>query len=90
MEYRAYTWKRQIRLDQDFCSRPGEPAFRLSGVNWGLGQPAISKQVAALEAHLGAQLLMRTSRSLGLSEAGRDFYESAFQLINDLEAAESR
>ena len=56
----------------------------------GTGQPAISKQVAALEERLGAQLLMRTSRSLSLTEAGRDFYESAVRLINDLEAAESR
>jgi DNA-binding transcriptional LysR family regulator len=31
----------------------------------GVGQPAVSKQVASLEAHLGAQLLMRTSRNLG-------------------------
>jgi DNA-binding transcriptional LysR family regulator len=53
----------------------------------GTGQPAISKQVAALEEHLGAQLLMRTSRSLSLTEAGRDFYESAVRLISDLEAA---
>ena len=56
----------------------------------GTGQPAISKQVAALEERLGAQLLMRTSRSLSLTEAGRDFYESAVPLISDLEAAESR
>ena len=56
----------------------------------GTGQPAISKHVAALEEHLGAQLLMRTSRSLSLTEAGRDFYESAVRLISDLEAAESR
>jgi LysR family transcriptional regulator for bpeEF and oprC len=56
----------------------------------GLGQPAISKQVAALEAHLGAQLLRRTSRSLSLTEAGQDFYESSVRLIGDLAAAESR
>jgi hypothetical protein len=56
----------------------------------GTGQPAISKQVAALEEHLGAQLLMRTSRSLSLTEAGRDFYESSVRLISDLEATESR
>src|SRR5246500_3333950 len=56
----------------------------------GTGQPVISKQIAALEEHLGAQLLVRTSRSLSLTEAGRDFYESAVRLIGDLEAAESR
>jgi len=37
----------------------------------GVGQPAVSKQLASLEAHLGAQLLMRTSRNLSLTEAGR-------------------
>jgi LysR family transcriptional regulator, regulator for bpeEF and oprC len=56
----------------------------------GVGQPAVSKQIAALEGHLGAQLLQRTSRSLTLTEAGRDFYESAVRLVSDVEAAESR
>lgn len=56
----------------------------------GLGQPAVSKQITALETHLGAQLLRRTSRSLSVTEAGQDFYESATRLIDDLEAAESR
>lgn len=56
----------------------------------GVGQPAVSKQVAALEEHLGAQLLQRTSRSLTLTEAGRDFYESGVRLLGELEAAESR
>jgi LysR family transcriptional regulator for bpeEF and oprC len=56
----------------------------------GIGQPTVSKQIAALEAHLGAQLLMRTSRSLTLTDAGRDFFESASKVIAELEAAESR
>jgi len=56
----------------------------------GIGQPAVSKQVTTLEEHLGAQLLRRTSRSLSLTEAGQEFYESAVRLIEDLEAAESR
>ena len=56
----------------------------------GVGQPAVSKQMTALDSYLGAQLLRRTSRSLSLTEAGQDFYESAVRLIDDLEAAESR
>ena len=56
----------------------------------GIGQPAVSKQIAALEARLGAQLLRRTSRSLSVTEAGQDFYESAVRLIDDLETAVSR
>jgi DNA-binding transcriptional LysR family regulator len=56
----------------------------------GIGQPTVSKQIAALEAHLGAQLLMRTSRRVVLTDAGRDFFESASKLISELDAAESR
>ena len=55
-----------------------------------VAQPTISKQIAALEAHLGAQLLNRTSRSLSLTEVGQEFYEAASKLLADLDAAESR
>jgi Bacterial regulatory helix-turn-helix protein, lysR family len=37
----------------------------------GLGQPAVSKQVAALEADLGAELIRRTSRRMALADADR-------------------
>jgi len=56
----------------------------------GIAQPTASKQIAALEARLGAQLLRRTSRGLSLTAAGQDFYESAVRLIGDLDAAEAR
>ena len=65
-------------------------SFSAAARTLGIGQPAVSKQIAALEAHLGAQLLQRTSRSLTLTEAGRDFYQSGVRLLGDLEAAESR
>jgi DNA-binding transcriptional LysR family regulator len=55
----------------------------------GIGQSAVSKQIAALEAHLGAQLLRRTSRSMTLTEAGQVFYESASRLVDEFDAAES-
>jgi len=43
-----------------------------------IGQPAASKQIASRENHLGAQLLMRTSRRLTLTEAGRELYRRSF------------
>jgi DNA-binding transcriptional LysR family regulator len=52
----------------------------------GVGQPAVSKQIAALESSLGAQLMRRTSRNLTLTEAGQTFYESAIRLIDDFDA----
>jgi DNA-binding transcriptional LysR family regulator len=55
----------------------------------GIGQPAVSKQIAALERHLGAQLVLRTSRQVAITEAGQTFYESARQLADDFDALES-
>jgi LysR family transcriptional regulator, regulator for bpeEF and oprC len=53
----------------------------------GIGQPAVSKQIAALEGHVGAQLLRRTSRSLSVTQAGSEFYAAAVRLVEDLDAA---
>ena len=55
----------------------------------GIGQSAVSKQIAALEAHLGAQLMRRTSRNMTLTDAGQVFYKSALRLINEFDAVES-
>lgn len=56
----------------------------------GVGQPTVSKQIAGLERYLGAQLLLRTSHAVRLTDAGRDFFESSSRLLEELEAAESR
>src|ERR1700694_1054010 len=56
----------------------------------GIGQPAVSKQISALEDDLGTELIHRTSRSIALTEAGRDFYESALRIVDDFENATSR
>ena len=53
-----------------------------------IGQPAVSKQIAALEAHLRAQLLHRTSRNLNLTEAGQSYYERVVRLLSDLDDTE--
>lgn len=50
----------------------------------------VSKQVQALEEALGVQLLMRTTRSLHLTEAGAIFYEDAQNLLAALDEAEER
>jgi len=49
---------------------------------------AVSRQVAELEAHLGARLLNRTTRRLSLTESGQAFHERCVQLLADLEEAE--
>jgi LysR family transcriptional regulator for bpeEF and oprC len=56
----------------------------------GIGQPAVSKQIAALEDELGTELIHRASRSVALTDAGRDFYESALRILDDFENSTSR
>src|SRR6201987_3172224 len=56
----------------------------------GIGQPAVSKQIAPLEDELGTELIHRTSRSIALTDPGRDFYESALRILDDFENAASR
>src|ERR1700682_4387059 len=56
----------------------------------GIGQPAVSKQISSLEEELGTELIHRTSRSIALTEAGRDFYESALRILDDFESSTSR
>jgi DNA-binding transcriptional LysR family regulator len=53
-----------------------------------VGQPAVSKTVAQIEERLGVTLLLRTSRSLGATEAGQIFYERAKLAIADADEAE--
>jgi DNA-binding transcriptional LysR family regulator len=50
-------------------------------------QSSISKQVQALEAHLGAKLLVRSTRSHSLTEAGKLYYERCRQVLDTLEEA---
>ena len=53
-------------------------------------QSSVSKQVAALEAHLGAKLLSRSTRALSLTEEGEVFFPEARRLVSDFEAVEGR
>jgi DNA-binding transcriptional LysR family regulator len=53
-----------------------------------IGQPAVSKAVAQLEARLSVRLLLRSPRGLTPTEAGRSFYERAKRSIEEAEEAE--
>jgi DNA-binding transcriptional LysR family regulator len=53
-----------------------------------LSAPAVTRAVAALEAHLGARLLARTTRRVSLTEAGAKFLEATRRILAEIEAAE--
>ncbi len=54
-----------------------------------LPKTTVSRKVQDLEARLGAQLLHRTTRKLGLTEAGNVYYEHSQRVARDLQEAES-
>ena len=64
-------------------------SFTAVAAEWGSTQSAISKQVAALEKALGTKLLVRTTRSLALSEEGARYFEQARRLVAEIAEAES-
>jgi len=62
----------------------------LSAASRALGMPlaTVSRKVSELEAHLRTQLVVRTSRRLELTEAGRSFVAASRRILDDIDEAE--
>ena len=54
-----------------------------------VARSVITRQVAALEAHLGVKLIARSTRSLMLTSAGSAYLERCREILNLVEAAEA-
>ncbi|SNR84269.1 transcriptional regulator, LysR family [Methylobacillus rhizosphaerae] len=64
-------------------------SFTAAADKFRISQAMVSKHVNALEQRLGATLLTRTTRSLHLTEIGRNYYENCKQILRQVEAAEA-
>lgn len=64
-------------------------SFSAAARDLGLGQPAVSKSVAALETSLGVRLLIRTTRGLTPTEAGANYAERARRVLDDVDDADA-
>lgn len=53
-----------------------------------LSKQFVSRRVAALEADLGARLLIRNTRKLAVTDLGQDFYDRAKRILADVAEAE--
>lgn len=54
----------------------------------GVPLPTVSRRVSELEAHLRTRLVVRTSRALLLTDAGRAYVAACRQILDDLDDAE--
>lgn len=62
-------------------------SFSLAARHLGLGQPAVSKSIAQLEAHLANKLFLRSTRGLTPTDAAHTFYEHAVRTLDEAELA---
>lgn len=80
---------RQGALDgvEAFLSVAQHRSFRRAAAELGVTPSAISQAIRALEARVGASLFIRTTRSVGLTEAGERFFARARPAFEELVAA---
>ena len=62
--------------------------FSAAGERLGVAKSVVSRRISQLEQRLGSKLLHRTTRRLALTDAGRNFYQRAVQILADLDDAE--
>ena len=66
----------------------GRGSFSVAGRELRMPLAMVSRKVSQLEAHLGARLLVRTTRSLAPTDAGRAYMASSRRILEELDEAE--
>jgi len=64
-------------------------SFSSAAEQLGMSKASVSKHLNSLENHLGAQLLMRTTRRMSLTEQGRAYYEKCSRILDEIDEAEA-
>ncbi|RQR81181.1 LysR family transcriptional regulator [Burkholderia ambifaria] len=64
-------------------------SFSAAGRDLGLGQPNVSRYVAALEDHLQTRLLHRSTRKLALTPEGERYYADIRRILDAVDESES-
>lgn len=65
-----------------------EGSFSKAAISLGISKSSVSKQITALEDHLGSRLLNRTTRRISLTEPGTLLYERCQRIVAEVDAAE--
>jgi len=63
--------------------------FTEAGRRLNIVPSTVSKHIAALEAQLKVQLIVRSTQQLSVTELGHQFYERCISILNEVEQAES-
>ena len=79
----------RLQAMQTFVRVVETGSFSAAARDLRIGQPAVSKVVATLEARLGVRLLIRSTRRLQPTEAGQAFHVRACRVLDDADEAET-
>ncbi len=71
-----------------FVAVAEEESFAAAARRLNMSPPAVTRTVAALEAHLGIKLLTRTTRFVRTTDAGQRYLESARRLLTEADEAD--
>jgi DNA-binding transcriptional LysR family regulator len=80
----------ELRHLRYFVIAAEEENFHRAAVRLHVAQPALSKQIAQLEAELGCPLFVRAKGRVFLSEAGRLYVDDARRILRDVGLANER
>ncbi|MGE8310540.1 MAG: LysR family transcriptional regulator [Pseudomonas protegens] len=80
----------RIECMRAFVVTVDENGFAAAARAMDVPRSKVSKQIQALEEAIGVQLLQRTTRSLRLTEAGAEYYESVREVLATVDEAEQR
>jgi len=79
----------QLRGMELFVAVAETGSFAAAAERENISGPALSRQIAKLEEHLGARLFNRTTRRLSLTEVGRGYLARAQAILADVAEAEA-
>lgn len=79
----------EIRQLRYFLAVAAERSFSAAARRIHIAQPALTRQIRALEESLGVQLLERQARGVTLTPAGEAFVQDAQKVLNSLDEAKS-
>ena len=79
-----------MRAMRTFVRVIDEQGFAAAARGLSQAPAVVTKQVADLEAHLGARLINRTTRRMSLTEVGEAYLDRARQILADVDEAEAQ
>lgn len=79
----------KLKAMQVFISVAETGSFSGAAEDLNIGQASVSKYIAALEANLHCQLILRSTRQIKLTPAGKRYFQYASRLIQDLAVFEN-